>query len=954
MNINDVIHGFLLISRDTVEEISANVNIFEHKKSGARLCFIEREDRNLSFAISFSTPPTDDTGVFHIIEHAVLCGSRKFPVKEPFVEMLKGSLNTFLNAMTYEDKTVYPVASRCEKDFYNLVEVYLDAVFHPLMLTDERIFMQEGWHLEPCDTGVCYNGVVFSEMSGAYSSPDELAAAEISRSLFGGSPYGYDSGGRPDSIPDLTYEAFKAAHKKYYVPENSLMVLDGSIDLDKTLALIDSYLSEYERQGFAVDISYPEAVIAPKREVPFRVDEDDGKGRLLYSSVCGRAADKLTGVALTVLCDVLLGTNEAPLKRALLASGLCEDVSIYMNKAAVNTATLEFHGIDLEKVAEIEDLLVGALEKTVSEGIDKRALRATLDRLKFRLREKDLGAFPRGVANSLSVLEGWQYGISPAELLTAEDALSELEKYIDTDYYEELLHRVTIDSDHRACIVMIPVAEGDAVAAKIAEREKKLSESVDSAELERIEGQVNALQERQNTPDPDEAIATVPTLELSDIKPYKSNISSDISEDRGAQILRHNIETNGILYTELYFSAKNLSNDELTMLSVLSSLLTNLDTENYTAGELKTEIKSRLGGFSALALSYTRVKDGGAIPLFAVKLSSLAERAEDALSLIEEVLLRTKYGDKERIKQILTQIRSATEDTVFSSGDGIATERVEGALCDAGRVNEDILGLAAYRRIKEYENGFSECSDALIADISALADKLFTRENLLLATAGDAPCGFAEKIVDMFPEAGGDTTVTELSGYTALREGVKLPVHPAHTAFGVVSSAVSDNLGAFKVAQTILSYEYLWGKIRVLGGAYGAGMVARRYGGVVFSSYRDPSPKNSLEVFRGVAEFLRELAEAGIPLEKYIIGAVGEYDILKSPRTEAAQASADYITGWTEEHERRLFEQMLTCDRSDLTLVADILDSLMDNASFVVVGDERILSEIEGVKVITP
>ena len=954
MNINDVIHGFLLISKDRVEEISANINIFEHIKSGAKLCFIEREDRNLSFAISFSTPPTDDTGVFHIIEHAVLCGSRKFPVKEPFVEMLKGSLNTFLNAMTYEDKTVYPVASRCEKDFYKLVDVYLDAVFHPLMLTDERIFMQEGWHLEPCEDGVCYNGVVFSEMSGAYSSPDALAAAEISRSLFAGTPYGYDSGGRPDSIPDLTYEQFKATHETYYVPENSLIVLDGSIDLDKTLSLIDSYLSEYERRGFSVEICYPDAVIAPTRKVYFRADEGDEKGRVLYSSVCGKITDKISSIALTVLCDVLLGTNEAPLKKELLSSGLCEDVSIYMNKAVVNTATLEFHGINPEKVKDIDNLLVGTLEKTISEGIDKRALRATLDRLKFRLREKDLGAFPRGVANALSVLEGWQYGISPIELLTAEDALSELEKYIDTDYYEKLLYRVTLDSSHRACVIMIPSAEGDAVSAKITEREKKLSDSIGSAELKRIENFVNALQERQNTPDSDEAITTIPTLELSDIKPYKCNFSAEISECQSAKVLHHNIETNGILYIELYFYAQNLSSEDLTKLSILSSLLTNLDTDNYTVRELKTEIKSRLGGFSALALSYTGVADGGAIPLFAVKISSLAERADDAVSLIEEVLIHTKYDDKERIKQILTQIRSATEDTVFASGDGIATERVEGALCDAGRVNEDILGLTAYRRIKEYENNFSECADELIFDISELADKIFTRERLLIGIAGDAPCGFHEKIIGVFPKKGNDITDEKPKSYQPLREGIKLPIHPAHTAFGGVSSRVSENLGAFKVAQTILSYEYLWGKIRVLGGAYGAGMVARRYGGVVFSSYRDPSPKNSLEVFRKASEFLREFANEDISLDKYIIGAVGEYDVLKSPRTEAAQASADYITGWTEDHERRLFEQMLSCDKSDLLRVADILASLADNASFTVVGGAQLLSEIDGISIITP
>lgn len=954
MNINDVIHGFLPISRDRVEEISAYVNIFEHKKSGAKLCFIEREDRNLSFAISFATPPEDDTGVFHIIEHSVLCGSRKFPVKEPFVEMLKGSLNTFLNAMTYEDKTVYPVSSRCEKDFYNLVDVYLDAVFHPLMLTDERIFMQEGWHLEPCDDGVCYNGVVFSEMSGAYSSPDELAAAELSRSLFEGSIYGFDSGGRPDSIPDLTYEAFKAAHQKYYTPENSLIVLDGSIDLDKTLALIDSYLSEYERRGFSVETVCPEAVIPPRREVYFRAEDGDEKARLLYSSVVGGAADKISNTALTILCDVLLGTNESVMKKALLATGLCEDVSVYMNKAAVSTVTLEIHGIEAKDVPAIDESLVGIIKGIISDGIDKRALRATLDRLKFRLREKDLGAFPRGVANSLAVLEGWHYGISPTELLTAEDALAVLEGYIDGDYYEKLLLGASLDSKHRASIVMLPSGDGDAVSARIAERESELCGTLCEEELEKIAREQEALEMRQNTPDTEEAVASIPILELTDIKLSKRETVSEISDVYGARVLHNNIETNGILYTELYFSAQNLTDEELTLISIISSLLTNLDTERYTAWELKTEIKSRLGSFSPLALSYTRVADGGAIPLFAVKVSSLSERADDVVSLTEEILLRTKYDDKDRIKQILTQIRSATEDTVFSSGDGIATERVEGAVCDSGRVNEELLGLPAYRRIKEYENGFDECSDRLVAEISSLAERLFSRERLTLSVSGEAYEGFAEKLVELFPCRGELPEPEKITESAPRREGVRLPVHPAHTAFGSASAEVSRLLGYFKVAQTLLSYEYLWGKIRVLGGAYGAGMATRRYGGVIFSSYRDPSPKNSLEVFRGAADFLREFVKSGASLTKYIIGAVGEYDVLKSPRTETAQASADYLTGWTREDEQRLFEQMLSCDEKALYRVADLLDSIAELASFTVVGDAKLLADIEEIDIITP
>ncbi len=955
MKINEKISGFRLISREDAPELSAKVNIFTHEQSSAQLCFIEREDKNLSFAISFATPPKDDTGVFHIIEHSVLCGSKKFPVKEPFVELLKGSLNTFLNAMTYEDKTVYPVSSRCETDFYNLVDVYLDAVFHPLMLSDKHIFEQEGHHPEYDEETDSLNisGVVFNEMQGAYSSPDELGGAHLSKLLFGGSIYGYDSGGSPDCIPDLTYEEFCAAHKKYYRPENALIVIDGSVNLDKTLSLIGSYLSEFTPSSEMVSFDIPTAKISPGERIYYEAAEGDGKARLMISSVTSTAFEKAELLGSAMLSDALLGSNEAPLKRTLLDSGLCEDVSIYSNKSLLNTLTLELHGVQEKDADSLTELLKESLKEIAKNGVDKELLRATLGRMKFRQREKDFGAFPRGIAYALSVLEGWHYGISPTESLTSEETLARLEKYIDTDYYEKLLLKITLDSPHRASILMLPSDSPSEMTKSLLERQKSLRCKMTDNDIQKVISTTNALRERQSAPDTEAALASIPALTLEDISISDSGIEPSVYCVNGAKILRHKVDIKGILYTELYFLAENLKKEELIDLSLITSLFTNLDTENMTARELKNEIKASLGSFSPISIAYTNVNNGRAIPLLILKVSSLTENADIAKRLISEVLLKTRYNSPEKIKEILTQIRSATEDIVLASGDGIVTERIEGALSDAGASNEEIMGLSAYRRLKELENNFEAKNEGLVKRLEALANKIFTKNNLTLSVAGDEPAGFGEEIVALFPD-GEKVDKEEQPKSESRHECVVLPLRVAHTAMGICSEKARDLLGAFKVAANILSYEYLWGAVRVMGGAYGASMTVRRYGGVILSSYRDPSPKRTLDIFKGAAKFLREFLSDDPDLTKYIIGAVGEYDIIKTPRTSAAQSAADYITGWNTEKEKKLISDMLSCTSKELYRVADILDRLEEEADFSVVCNKDISESLGDIDIVIP
>ncbi len=956
MKIKESIFGFTLISTEEIAEISAYLHIFEHKKSGAKLAFIDREDTNLSFAIGFKTPPSDSTGVFHIIEHSVLCGSRKFPTKEPFVEMLKGSLNTFLNAMTYEDKTVYPVASRCERDFHNLVDVYLDAVFHPLMLDDENIFMQEGHHLEydkESDT-LSRSGVVFNEMQGVYSSPDELSGALMSKILFKGSIYEHDAGGAPDAISHLTYEDFRRAHKKYYRPDNAYIVLDGSIDLNKTLPLIDSYLSEYDRSDFLADTEYPGSKICPMQTLYYEADDEtEGKGKLLFSTVFGRISEQKKSFAISLLMDVLAGSNEAPLKKRLLASGLVEDVSLYANKTSVNTITLELHGVREDDT----DALCRLVKETVSDiiacGIEKGQLEATLNRLKFRTRERDFGSFPKGVAFALSVMEVWLYGVEPSAALAAEETLKFLEEKIRTDYFESLLYDATLGSNHRATLLMLPRIGESEVSKRISEELALLRKTMSKEDIEAVILKDNALKLRQSTPDSEAVLKKIPALSPSDIEEKSGAVKTEIFKIGNAEILRHNTEISGILYTELYFYAENLTKEELTGLSILAALFTNLDTENYSAGEIKEQIKCSLGNFAPNALAYTDTKIlGRAIPLFTLSASALSENADRLVDIIREVLLFTKFDDKEKIKKILTQIRSATEDTVLASGDGITVERVEAALTEAGCANEEIMGLTAYKRIKKIEKNFDEECDSLITMLRGLIFKLFTKSRLTISISGDTREGLAEDIAALFADGDTETSGTVLS-CTDCKEAVILPIRISHTAMGFVSSEAAELLGALKVARSILSYEYLWNSVRVIGGAYGAGLVARRHGTVMLYSYRDPSPARTLEVFRGAGEFLEKFLEDTPDLTKYIIGAYGDYDILTTPRSAARQKSVDHITKWSEDDEKKLRHDILNTDKASLLKVAALLKSL-DGASYTVVCGKDMLKALGNIDTVTP
>ena len=943
MVLNEVIHGFKINRIRELPELSATLYVMTHEATGAELAYFERDDDNKTFAISFTTPPEDDTGVFHIIEHSVLCGSEKYPLKDPFAELLKGSLNTFLNALTYEDRTVYPVSSRCERDFLNLVDIYMDAVFSPLMLKNPQIFMQEGWHYEynDEDSALSYNGVVYNEMKGAYSSPDDVGGMELARLLFDGTPYACDSGGNPEFIPTLTYEGLKKAHEKHYHPSNAKVILDGKIDLDKILPLISERFSRYTKRDEKIIIPPTKRNLPRTKRVRYEISQNEqtaGRDRILFGTVYSDYADRRAIFTALILSDILAGTNASPLKKALLDRGLCKDAAVYANRSREQTVIIEIRDTDEEKLEEITALTEEVIRDLHKNGIDKKQLKSTINAIEFKLRERDHGSTPEGISNALSAFGVWNYGGAPEDALLVNDVIESLKAQIDGDYFENELLKMTVDNPHRATVVMAADKEiaaelEDALSRKLSD--KLLTLSAD--ELSEIIEADDALKVWQEAEESDEAIASIPTLALSDIPQKTQRTKSSVCDIDGAKILNLDIETNGIVYISLYFDASDLNEQELSALSVLSYLYLNTDTEGLDALTLQNEIKANLGSFTTTPSIAT--KDGISTPYLKVTASMLSTRCDEFIGILTEVLLKSKLDNKKELSTVTAQTRSTIEDIIISSGETIALARCEASYSSAGAMTEYMNGYEMYKYLKTCES--DEELTLLMNRVTEVAKKIMKRNRLTVSLAGDHPDDLTERIVSLFPKDSVPIVRKEIPPCADKYECYKTPSKVSYAAMGGFSEKICKNLGYMRAAHTILSYEHLWNTVRVKNGAYGTGFSARRDGGISFYSYRDPNPSASLDFYRESSAYLRECASMDIDLTKFIIGTIGEFDILTTPRTKALIATTRYLNGWGEEHEERAREQLLNMTAKDLVIVADILDEALSDASVVVVGNRE-------------
>ena len=958
MKIGEKLYGFLVTEERYVEELSATVYTLIYESCGARLTYIAREDENKTFSITFKTLPEDSTGVFHILEHSVLCGSEKYPVKDPFVELLKGSLNTFLNAMTFQDKTMYPVSSRCDKDFSNLVDVYMDAVLNPLVIKNKLAFLQEGWHYEILEDGsLGYNGVVLNEMRGDYSTPESVATRHINDMLYSGTPYAHDSGGDPDEITDLAYEDFVRAHEKYYHPTYAELFLDGSVDLDSVLPIISAHLGRYtfstdSKESFTI----PRATISEPKErtVYYEVKEGEDPKNKARASISYIAADYSEGVKIAALGAIgksLLLTNESPVKRALIESGLCEDVAFGISDGILEpSVNIDFFGIKDGCAEELIALFYSEMRGAAEGGIDRDELVANINLAEFIARERDFGSTPAGVANAMISLETLLYSDDPVGNFRSNDTFKALRERLEGDYFESLIYDVIVNNPRRATVILLPsttlAKEREAEAAAELARIKA---SLSDEELQRIADECEALALWQEREDTEEAIATVPTLTLDDIPKEPTYTPSDISFVSGVEVIAHPIATNGIIYSTLYFDISDVPADELVYVDLFLKLVTNLPTTKHTAIELQRFLKAHIGSFD-VGITPIADKSGGRTTIyFSAGVSVLRGEAHHVAPIIKEVLTETVFDDKKAIKNIIRQYVLAAEEGFGGAGHRIALGRVSASGCVASAVKEytdGYEGYISYKRLdEEFDERFPRIREALLAVSKRLLDRSRTKIGI---TSDEDEREFLDSLVAITEERDSVVPVCNIKPFPVRREGIAIPARVGFASRGYNLFPLGGApTGDLDVVRLLVGYERLWPEVRVKGGAYGAGMGAGITGTVGFYSYRDPNPVRSLDVFASVPDFLLEAAKGGIDLTRFIIGAIGDASPIRTPRMRGNGATLRYLRGLSHDDDREFRRQILSISGEDLVRAAELIRSAIECGGVCVVGPREKLLEIK-------
>ena len=950
MKINDTLYGFRVSDVRELPHLDATMYLLEHIKCGAKLCFLNRHDASRTFSITFPTPPTDDTGVFHILEHSVLCGSDKFPTKEPFTELLKGSLNTFLNAMTYSDRTAYPVASRNDKDFYNLVDVYMDAVLHPKAVTDERIFRQEGWRYEVDDEGnVGYNGVVYSEMKGVYSSPDSIAAYHSARLLFPGGTYSYDSGGHPDAITSLTYEGFVEAHKRHYNPTGAYMFLDGDPKLDEILPLLDSYLKEYDRCEAEFKVERGGDIITEPLYESYEVEDSEDeadKGRVYLTYVTRDFSDSKAHTALAAITDAICDSNDAPLKKAILASGLCDNVYVYSSPGCKwGTLNIEFRNVKDGCENELISHFDKALREMLSAGIDKSLIKASIDLIEFKTREADYGSSPKGIVYLSAINDVWLYGMHPVEALEYEKSFKELREALEEDYLERLLTEI-LDTP-RATLILRPsksiAREREAASdARLAESLGELTEE----KLTALAEQTIAFSEWQSTPNTPEALATIPTLTVEDLGDEPAETPSIITEYNGATLIDHPIPTGGITYTDIYFDASDTPTEDIPLLAFMGLVYPNLDTERGSANYFRTRGKSTLG---SIALSVLPVKCRDEARLYlSVRYSCLDTKKGDALELAGEYMYGVILENRAATRRALTQYTATYQDLITERGHSIAATRSAARHSRFDALKERTAGYEFYRWLKRYKDATDEEIDALTARMRTLREKILVRERATLSLTGKNDEIYTRAAINAM-KSGTPAAVSYIELLPKANEGIAIPSQVSYAALAgnLYDTGAKMHNGAWSTLSTILDFEVLWEEVRVKGGAYGVGFSSRSNSGTtLFYSYRDPSPARTLSVYRKAPELLREMLEGEEDLTRFIIGSVGALDPVTTPATDGNDATTLYLAGLSHADVIKKRRECIATTKEKLIELSYLLDEIIEKSTFTVVGPRELLGTL--------
>lgn len=960
-DIGKEIHGFRVLSVTHVGEIAADMIEAEHMKSGAQLVWLDRDDENKSFCIAFPTIPDNDTGVFHILEHSVLGGSDRYPVKEPFLEMMKSSMQTFLNALTYPDKTVFPVSSRNDKDFMNLVRVYMDAVLHPSIYHKPEIFMQEGWHYEfPEDGGApVYKGVVFNEMKGAFASADTVLENEIARRLFPDCCYSYVSGGDPAHIPELTYEQFLDYHKRFYNPTSGYIVLDGKMDIDAVLGMLnDEFLSDYDRAASAAKTPVQPAVDGGLSTVYYELPPEEPKekkARYAFASVPYLADERVDTVAAQVLSNVLCGSQQSPLKRRILEEKLGEDVRMgLIAEIAIPYFCLEVKNIDESSTDRLKEVLHDEIERLCREGIDKELLASSISSLEFSMKERDFGFAPQGVGFCISVVDGLYYNHDAKYNLEFDDIFKRLYACAEGDYFEKLLAAL-VQSPHRCEVLMLPSYE-EGERLKAAEDERLALAVSRMSEEERLACRAagERLIEWQNAEEAPEAAATLPHLQLSDISPIPSFTETREMTVGGIPVIRQSIGSPEIVYCRLYFNISDIPAAELPPLGLLCAALGELDTDRYTALEIAKYSGLYLGSLNFSIEPYTQKDHPETCKNYlCVSFSAVRDKLCDASKLVLNIMTATKFDNQQSILETVWAVCADMENALVESGNDIAAARVFSGVSAAGAVNEHCEGFTFYRYVKKLRENFQSEADALTAKWRSQLDKIFVKSRLLAGISGGADDA-VNTVTDIFAalpegEKCGGCAVSPLG---SAREGIIIPGDTSYAVMGGnLLNVCRKYEGCEPVISRIISLYYLWNVIRVQGGAYGTGAAAAESGNMLFYSYRDPDSAGSLKCYAETSRFLREFAQSGNDLTDIIVGAVAKTEPVLLPRRQAKVADDRYLRGVSFEDLCALRRRMLSITAEDIVKFADDLDRFVDQAGVCVVGSKEQIAAVEGLTV---
>ena len=957
-------HGFTAVKSEPISEVEGTVHLMHHAASGARLMFIENDDANKAFSITFKTPAADDTGVFHILEHSVLCGSEKFPVKEPFVNLLKTSMQTFLNAMTFPDKTMYPVASTNEQDLVNLMDVYLDAVFHPDIYRRPVIFQQEGWHRELEGEGegerLVVNGVVYNEMKGALSEPDSVLYDGLSAALFPDTTYRFESGGTPAAIPTLTYEGFLENHRRHYRPDNAYIILYGNLDADRFLGFLDERylapLAAKERGPLDINPLGLQAPVAPAPVVvPMATAPENACAAVGF--VIGRAAERERIVAADILMDAIMGANESPLKRALLDAGIADDAIGYVaDSVAQPFAVVSLRGARPGAAEKLRAIVEAEARRLAEGGLDRELVRAALSHAEFVMRERNFG-YPDGVVLAMSAMAGWLYADDdPAAYLRFEDVFASLREKVEEGYFEALLRELFLDNDHRACAEVVPTESDEAAEEAEAAGEREAAAALTEDEAASIREAVRALREAQEAPDAPEALAKLPQLSRADIGEAPAEAMWEVGECGPWRLIRHYLPCRGIAYAYRYFAMDGLAFDELPYATVLACVLGKLDTSRHTAAELDTLVQAHLGNLGFAVEVHEDAEDRERLrPMFVMGSSALDEEVPWAARLAEEVLRETDFSDTERIRDILGQRRIAMEQAFASAGHSAAMARVASYYLPAGVVREALSGVGFYRFLKELLASFDERACELSAKLAELSRRLFTDGGCTLSFGGDgaALAAFREASSPFGGMAG--APVLTVPAPEDGHEAFVVASDVTYTACGWDRRLLGEPYGgAWLLASRILSYDFLWTEVRVKGGAYGAGFQTTRSGSSRFYSYRDPRIDETVERFRTSGDWL-----AGVfnptesEMDGYVVSTVASLDAPAKARELLRRQDGLYFSGATLEDRARVREEVRAAGIDDVRALASSVDAIAGAGPVCCFGNgEVIRASDEGFNVV--